>query len=293
MYRPIALLAALIPSVASAAIVVQYDSANPQGSGSFPNPTVTVLDLNGDNINDNLLLNPFSTTIPLNNGVGTYTGPSIFGGLAGTVIGDGASSMDTQWDGRSLTAFSWRHQVSLTGNVHSALFFKVDLGAYPLGVALDSTSWMGFSSVADGSVDGLARLENQGQARFLLWDVNGNFYVSQSLITDTANGRVLDGAELAVENWALWTVPTNIDSTYLNFDAGTASFNISTAQINAAGIAGIGFITDKDNYSAVRHWLEFSKFYVDAEPAVPVVPEPTSLALLACGGMMLAVRRRR
>lgn len=283
----LALAAMGVGTAAHAAVVVSYDTANSQGSGSFPQPTVTNADLDGSDPIDAILRNNFSTTVPLNNGVGTYTGPDMFGGLVGTSRNaSGAGSVDTTWDGRSLSAFSWRHQTSspVDATIHALLFFKVDLTANPGGMQLDATSWMGFSSLADGSVDGLARVENAGTQRWAVWDVNGNFYLSNTTIADSANGRVLDGAEFATVGWQQYT--PDLD---LNFDQASATYTTTTAQLNAIGLAGFGFHVDKDTPTAARHWVEFSKFYVDAA----AIPEPASLGLLGLGAVGLLRRRSR
>lgn len=285
------LAVATLSQAVTAATVVQFDSALGQGSGNFAVPTVDgSQDLNGDTHLDNRLTNAFSAVTPLNNGVGTYTGPDIFGGLTGDALRgpDGSGTPDTSFDNRGLATFSWRHQVTapVTGNVHAAIYFEVDGVAYPSGVQLDGTSWFGFSSLADGSVDGVSRFENLGQVRFMVATTNGAFYVSNTAAADNADGRILDGTELATETWQLFDPAAN-----LNFDATGASFLTSTSDLNTLGVSGFGMVVDKDTYSTTRHWLEFTKFYADA-----VVPEPSTFALvagLACFAGLALFRRRQ
>jgi hypothetical protein len=270
--------------------VVLYDSTLGQGSGNFATPSVQTFDINSDTYLDNRLTNAFSSVTPLNNGVASYTGPDIFGGLTGDALrgSDGSGTPDSGFDTRALSAFSWRHQVSapITGNVHAVLYFKVNGASYPTGVTLGATNWFGFSSLADGSVDGVNRFENTGTVRFMLATSDGAFYVSSSAAADSADGRVLDGTELATESWQLFNPAVD-----MNFDQGSATFGTSTADLNAIGIAGFGLVVDKDSYSSDRHWLDFTRFYAEASP----IPEPSTLALASLASLagLLVFRRRR
>ncbi len=156
-----------------------------------------------------------------------------------------------------------------------AIFFKTT-GDTTLG----ADSFLGFSTSSAGTVDGLSRMESL-TPRFMVWD-GSSFYLSNTLVSDTAGGRVLDGTELASETWALYDPATEI-----NFDSSTAVFDVTTATINAGGINGYGFYSENDTFTSSRQWMTFSIFQAD------VVPEPGTLAMVLGGAGLLFLRRRR
>lgn len=280
---PTLLVLGLVPILPThAAIVVNYNNAldvHDAGDDLFNDPssaTLVVSDLDGDTVADDVTgfadNHTFSTTTAFD-GASTpgYIGPDIFGAIRAQRL----NSTSVPFSDKDLADFNVRLQPALgfEARMHMAIFFKT-----AASTTLDSSSWLGFSTSSAGTTDGLARTESL-TLRFMLW-TGSSFYLSNTLVSDTVGGRVLDGTELATEMWALYDPATE-----MNFNS--AVFNVSTATINADGIDGYGFYSENDTFTGNRQWMTFSIFQADA------IPEPSAMALFAAGLAGLLFSRRR
>ncbi len=263
-----------------AAIAVQYlntgdiydtgDEQPEQASSSLVQSDLDA-DTFADDVTGYLDDQAFSTSTALGATSATgYNGPSIYGGVRIQRLDATSANFAT----RELANLSLRAQSSDT-RLHSSIFFKTSIAT-----TLDATSWMGFSTDSSGTPDGLNRLENL-DGRFMLWDGSA-FYISSTALSDNADGRILDGMELASEMWAVYDPSSDI-----NFDL-SSSFTTTTAAISAIGINGYGVYAENDAFSVSRHWLEFNTFTADA-----VVPEPSSVLTFFLGSLMLLRLRVR
>jgi hypothetical protein len=213
---------------------------------------------------------------------GGYAAQPFYGGIFGEEYVDtgGFDDRKISNDDTNGDYFNLRFQTTgssgQSGRVHMAVFFdKGDFlaGADASPVSFDSASSLSFAP-------DIARLENLGEVHWLVRNAT-QFYVSQTLVADSADGRLLDGTELAAEMWAAYdpTAAFNMD-----FDQASASFTTATSAFT--DITAVGFMVDKDTFTASRHWLQFRDFEVDA------VPEPGCAALLVAGGLVVLVCRR-
>jgi len=281
---------ALTAGAASAATVIDFNSSEDAG-GNFADPpaAITGQDLDGDTFTDDSIRGlAFNPTTPLNDGVGSYTGPDLFVGL----VGERLNASSGAWDTNALSSFSWRYQESTGETASYGLGYYVPDSPAAAGYQFGGGSFIGFSEDATGSVDGLNRTENYETRRFLVRDINGNLFVSQTQFGDSADTRVLDETELVAELWAAFSPTTGSTATDFmsqQFDPGSATFNVTTASLNATGLAGFGWVVNDANFDdGNRNWFQYNRFYVDAI----AIPEPAGLSVLALGTLTLLARRR-
>ncbi len=283
-----------LASAAHAAIVVQYDNDAPvddqydTGDDIFANPAGLVAsDLDNDGFADDVTgSQPASSTDRFNENstfynpadVPGYTGPDIYGGIRAQAL----NATTVSFDDKTLGDFNVRVQGNTTNNkrLHLAVFLPTTAAT-----ELDADSFIGFSSSATGTPDGLLLLESL-TARFLIRTTGDNFFVSDATIADTADGRVLNGTELATATFASYSPETDI-----NFDQASAAFTVTTADLNALGITGYGVYAENDTFGTARSRLSFSEFYADAE--FKVIPEPATFAIMGISGLLLLPRRKR
>ena len=100
-------------------------------------------------------------------------------------------------------------------------------------------------------IAGITHNERTGTLRWLVRD-GAQYYVSQATMTVSSGTAALTFASDASDGaWATFDPAAD-----LNFDDLTTVF----AARNFTNITAAGFILDKDNYEAARHWFDFSTF---------------------------------
>lgn len=262
-------------SAATASLVVDFDT-DTNGSGSLATRTVFPnLDLSGNGDDDDSRVARAFTDVgrtPWSTGA-SYTGPTLYGGLVGESLGISNRNIA----GYALTPFDVRYQTTgdgETGRLHMVLLFEANQTGLTFDTGPGGTSSMVLSGDNGGSIN---RFDALGEVRWVVRN-GSDIFVSESLISNTVGGRVLDAEELADEMWAVYDPADGFAfNLTLNFDTPTSALT----NMNAFGV-----MTYKEDFTPSRHWFQFREFKVSA------IPEPASLALLAVGGMLLAGRRR-
>ncbi len=288
--RKFSVLAALAASglavPAFAGIVVSYDS-DIQNGGNFSDGTPdNVVNLDGDGLDDDvsgfLAGHPFETANPMPT-PGDYTGPTIYGGVRVQELNSTDANLSSE-DSNPLN-FRVQTNVDSPARMHGLLFFKtVSSVTFNLdSVTDDNANFMGIGSLEDGLEGGVWSGNERVTVRWAIFGADGNMYLSQSTISNSPDGRILDTAELAAETWQQHDAATEI-----NFDQDTATYATTTAALNGIGMDGFGIYWENDDFTGDRMWMrKLEDFTVEA-----VIPEPASIALLGLCGLVM-VRRCR
>lgn len=277
--KTIGLLLSLCAAPAlQASLVVNFDT-DTNGTGTLAaRISQQNIDIDGDSLNDDSRqLFGFNNIGGASWSTGaSYAGPALYGGF----IGESLNVANRTTGDYGLSPFNLRWQPTGTnesGRLHIAVLFDAG-GSFLFDAGAAGTSFMQVSGNDGGA---MPRFENLGQARWLVRD-GSTLYVSQTLIANDAGGRVLDSAEMENQLWAVYSpADAYAFNLSLTFDTPTNAFS----DLNAFGL-----ITYKAENTAVRHWLSFTEFKVDAV----AVPEPATIALLLgfCALGLAAARRR-
>jgi PKD repeat protein len=236
----------------TSAVIVNFSGDLVTASTNFRNgnPTTTAADLDADGTaDDSFSQYAFSTTTALSPTTG-YTGPRFFGGVRGETLNNTTTALGERSIVNNATtdAFGVRHQPAAGISARLFLVFYVDKADFLAGGA---TTPVKFDYLSRFRMTN-PRFENLGEVRWLVRD-GTQFYVSETL---ASSGGTLTFANNNDDGrWAPFDPAAS-----LNFDAGGAAFTTR----NFTNVTGVGLITDKDSFSAVRHWLQFSLFEVTA-----------------------------
>lgn len=256
-------LATAEPVVNTPVVQWGYGSSSGEFRGGA-NPTQTVMDLSGNGVAEDLRIEyEFSETLPLSPTDGGYTEVPVYGGIRGDIL---RHSPSRRFDTRTLGSnFSLRLQRDAA--LHMAVFWAKD--DFLNGGDEKRVSFGEGSHIRMGGID---RWENLGDVRWLVRE-GDTYFVSEATFPGPDGGAVrIDFTGGPDEG--LWA--PHDPAADLNFDAASAQWEPMVFD----DVTAIGFITDKDIHTNVRHWLGFSTFDVsarlfgpaDAPPVGPVAP---------------------
>jgi hypothetical protein len=201
--------------------------------------------------------------------------PRLYGGAAAVLVNKNAT-MDTY------------------GYGSSGLDIRVQSNAPVDGVTGDITPAMNpyrlaaFWEVADTDAGDLYSIRTNASrlervtGRILLRNTDGNFYVSQGVMS--TGDVTLNEAAIENENWAQLNAASWLNDN--TFAPVTLDFNVATSSIGT--VQGVGFMADRGSTNGNRVWVTLSEFEVQA------IPEPGTLALVGIAlGSLLLFRRKK
>lgn len=279
-------IACLLAGPAAGDVVVDYDvdNDNDVGSGNFTDANNdTTLDLfDGDGADDveAWLANDTNVNDALP-APGGYNGPA----YQGAVRVQGRDKTSISFDNEDATTFSLRLQGD-GERIHGVVYFNSTVGP----VALTETSYMAFDEDGLEDSEEITRFEALENARWLLRDVNGNFYLSDTAIGNNNDGATLTGDELFglnAESQTMWAAAD--PASEINLDLASLSYSLTASDFGFT-LEGFGFYIEEDGIEGDdRVWFGFNGFTVDAQP----IPEPATAGLLGLGVLALLHRRRR
>lgn len=138
--------------------------------------------------------------------------------------------------------------------------------------------WMAYHMSADSGLQGQLQFnfESTGGGKHLRMMVRDES--STVWVKDATFGAVDTGLDVEFEQWQKWEVAYDLD-------AGT--YEITLDGVSSGPLNGL--LTELTDIGRVRfaHASSDSHYYLDA------IPEPASMALMGCGGLLCLVRRRR
>lgn len=225
-------------------------------------PETLNLDINGDGITDQRRWLAFSHLDSEGNWMNPLSpayaagvhGGRFFGGLVAERFGATGLNFNPQPQIDANNRISIKFGSAHTTRIHAAIFwsredFKEVDASMDVVLGLDSRFDIQFNDFRD-----------TGDIRWMVL-ANGKFYLSQTKITNTAQGRVLDGFQIGSQLWAEYFPTSPIG---LNFDQDSAVFDVSTSELGT--IEGVGLMVDADDYSfSRRFWMQIRNFKLRAE----------------------------
>jgi hypothetical protein len=238
------------------------------------------IDLDGDSVNNDSRVffgfnNPGDAAWSSNT-TGNFP-YALYGGFMAESYGNPTRNLGTYALGAG--GFALRYQpdsAGESGRLTTALVFEASRD----DLSFDSNSFMRIGGGNVWQTDAnLGRFDNLGSARWLVRN-GSTYYVSETLVANSVDGRLLSGAEIAATNWAVYN-PADAYAFNLNLNFNVASSTFE--DLNAFGI-----MTYKTAIDTTRSWLEFTQFEVVAVPEPSTYAALFGLFALAC----VALRRR-
>lgn len=328
--RPIPLIAFVfavgLASKAPAAVITwggDYVSSDQNLNGTPSEPQVDGLNLDlvsrdnrlatpvDGNFDDGIKGVPFSTTRVFSPTSG-YTGPTFYGGsVKGLLDTVGNPSRFTDYQNLQIQnkgpndVIDLRFQANNTASdIHFALVFQVPTGTNPLGAG----STFSFSTEQNTS----AQITKFGEARWIVMDENGNWWISASNAAGKPNVIPTEDGGPGIKNNTTYTSSFNAgELTYWapygvteSTTTPSTSINFEPAYDPAVGGEPIGFdITSATNPFIAKTFtnIQYVGLYIEDDQFTnnvlqfsiatlnfSIVPEPSSVLMLLAGGVGLA-----
>lgn len=278
----IAILSGWLPLAMSAqgALLISFDGSAGLTGATIANQSVSGFSSTGSaNLGGEPTISDrrgtrYALSTPLFANSANYTGPSIYGGYESVLFDatEGNIHAATQLVENSLTdvriRIGFNNTSSYPGSPGAAVSGLVYFQTGIAGATFDGTSQLSLTMTANS---------RNATGRWVVND-GGNYYVSSTTFAlGSGTQTLLDPASVT---WAAYAVAASA----LNFNQASATY--STRTFTDIQGAGVYFENDAVGNSGLGPQLEMTAFSLNA------VPEPSVLASVACG-MVLLVRRRR
>lgn len=278
-------LLTLIPILTASSLFAQVNAVRffaPDTNSNLANRTTNFnIDLSGNDEDDDSQVffgfNDIGDTAWSTNTTGDYP-YALYGGFIGETHGNSNRNLGTY--SLNSSGFQFRYQPDNEGE-SGRLTIAIVFESSQTGLQFDSNSYLriggGNTWQTDASLD---RYENLGETRWLVRN-GSTYYVSETQFNNSnAAGRLLDGADIAATNWAVYDPSDAFDF--------NLSLNFNTSSSSLTDLNAFGVITYKDALESNRKWLQFRQFEAVA------IPEPGTLVLVGIAlGSLLLFRRRR
>ncbi len=220
-------------------------------------PTITDnIDADGDGqLIDRRILYAYSESVPLSPNTSDYAASGaapFYGGIRLEVLN--SSSINAADEGilnktppPDWMSLRWQtNATGVAGRWHWVVFW--DKADFLNGGDVNRVDFTANSKLEMG---GIGHFDDMGTVRWLVRD-GTQFYVSQATLSKGTGTATLTFASDASDGyWAPFDPAADI-----NFDAAGATF----AERDFSDVTAVGFVIDKDAFTAVRHWFDFSRF---------------------------------